>query len=315
MKLPWLLAIAVLVAASLVAGYALGRASVTPGLLSGLPPKGPALATFRGGAVTRADILAALDKQPYALRERLRTFEARRELVEEMVRVELFAVEGERKGLHRDPIFLQRYKDELGRAFLEAEFEAPQRKAGPTDAEVRAFYDQNEAALARPERARVAVVKYAAPSGDAAARAAKRAKAEAALARLRGDRDPRAFARLANAESDDVRSRLANGELPFLTRGEIADWLGPEVADAAFAIPRAGGLAAAVVEAAQGFHVVRFLGREEGYKPSFETLKEAIRERLAAERRRVAYDGFVNRLRTQAGVKLDEKAIEALRVE
>ena len=79
--------------------------------------------------------------------------------------------------------------------------------------------------------------------------------------------------------------------------------------------PKAGDLAAAVVESPRALHVVRLLGREEGYQPSFEEMKEAIRERLAAERRRVAYDAFVEQLRKQAGVKVDEKAIEALRVE
>jgi parvulin-like peptidyl-prolyl isomerase len=221
----------------------------------------------------------------------------------------------ERLGLDRDPEFLRRYKDELGRALLQKELEAPQRKAGPTDAELRAFYDEHRAALARPERARVGVVQYAAPAGDAAARAAKRAKAEAALARLRAARDPRAFARLAVAESDDVRSRLANGELPFLTREEVAAQLGPEVAGAAFAIPRTGELAPSVVEGPRGFHVVKLLGREEGYQPSFEEMRSAIRDRLVADRRRVAHDAFLEGLWRRAEVRLDEKAIEALRID
>ncbi|HSN92123.1 MAG TPA: peptidylprolyl isomerase [Anaeromyxobacteraceae bacterium] len=315
MKRPLLLATVLAAAGSLAAGYALGRASVSPGLLARERGEGPAVATFRGGAVTRAQVVAALEKQPEAYREQLRSPGAKKALVEEMVRVELLAREGERRGHHRDPEFLRRYKDDLGRTFLEKELEAPQRKAAPADAELRAFYDRHREALARPERARIAVVQYAAPTGDAGARAARRAKAEAALARLRGAREPHAFARVAAAESDHVPSRLANGELPFLTRGEIAERLGPEVADAAFALARAGDLAPAAVEGARGFHVVKLLGREDGYQPSFEEMKPAIRERLVAERRSAAHDAFLKALWDEAEVRLDEKQIEALRVE
>jgi parvulin-like peptidyl-prolyl isomerase len=303
---------AVCLAAALGAGIAIGRASVAPGLLSHEESRGPAIATFRGGALPRADVVAALQKQPEALRDQLRTPAAKKALVEEMVRFELLAHEGERTGHQRDPEFLRRYKEQLGRTFVEEEFEEGQRKTAPSDTEIRAFYDEHKAALARPERVRVAVVQYAPGGGDAAS-AAKRARAEAALARLRKDaRDPRAFARVAAAESEDAQTRLTNGELPFLTRDEIARRLGSEVADAAFAVPTSGQLAPKVIESARGFHLVKLLGREEGYAPAFEELKEAIRARLAADRRKVAYDAFLKRLWSEAGVKLDEKAIEAL---
>lgn len=306
--------VAVLVAGALAGGYALGRSSVAPGLLSGEEERGPVLATFRGGALPRAAVLAVLEKQPAAFRDQLRTPAAKRALVEEMVRFELFAREGERRGHHGDAEFLRRYKEELGRRFVEKEVDEPQRKSPPTDAEVKAFYDEHRAALGRPERVRIAVVQYASGGGGAAA-AAKRARAEAALARLRDTRDPSAFARAAQAESEEPQSRLVNGELPFLSRDELAGRLGPEVAEAAFAIPAAGGLAPRVVESAHGLHLVKLLGREEGYQPALEEVKEAIRARLAAERRAAAYDAFLKKLWSEAAVKLDEKAIEGLQVD
>ncbi len=305
---------AIVAAGCLAAGYALGRASVAPGLLGHASRTGPALATFRGGALSRAEVQAALDKQPEAFREQLRTVAARRALVDEMVRFELFAAEGERTGLQRDPDFLRRYKELLGRAWIETAFEAPQRKAAPTDAEVRAFFDANKAALARPTRARIAVVQYAAADGDPTARDAARTRAEAALARLRASKDPYAFARLASAESQEPRSRLTNGELPFQTRDELAERLGADVAAAALDAP-AGALAPRVVESPKGFHVVKVLAREQGYEPAFEEVKDMIRTRLVAERRTAAYEAFLKQLRDSAAVKVDEKAVEALEVD
>lgn len=109
---------AVCLAAALGAGIAIGRASVPPGLLSREESRGPAIATFRGGALAHADVVAALHKQPEAFREQLRTPGAKKALVEEMVRFELLAREGERTGHERDPEFLRRYKEQLGRTFV-----------------------------------------------------------------------------------------------------------------------------------------------------------------------------------------------------
>ncbi|MGB8933460.1 MAG: peptidylprolyl isomerase [Anaeromyxobacteraceae bacterium] len=304
-----------IIACALALAFALGRASVSPGLLAGEERGGPAIASFRGGALPVAAAAAALKKQPEPFRDQLRTPAAKRAVVEELVRFELLALEGERKGLQRDPKLLRRYKEELGRRLVEAEVDEPQRKASPSDDEVRKFYAANEDALGRPERVRLAVVQWAATPGDPGARA-KRARAETALARLKGTpEDAAAFARTARQESEEAGSRLANGELPFLTREELAQRLGKEVADAAFVIPATGQLAPGLVQSAQGLHAVKLLGREEGYRPAFEELKEAIRARLAAERRGVAHDAFVKRIWTEAGVKLDEKAIEALKLD
>ncbi len=44
-------------------------------------------------------------------------------------------------------------------------------------------------------------------------------------------------------------------------------------------------------------------------------MKDAIRSRLAAERRAKAYEALVQRLSREAGVRLDEKAIAELKVE
>lgn len=306
--------IASVVAAALGGAFALGRSSVAPGLLAREARPGPAIATFRGCGLPVAAVTATLEKQPRAFQDQLRTTAAKKVVVEEMVRFELLALAGERKGYQNDPEFVRRYKEELGRRFVEKEVDEPQRKTPPADAEVRAFYDEHKASLGRPERVRIAVVQCAvAPGGEAAP---KRARAEMALARLRGEgRDSTAFARVAQQESEDAQSRLSNGELPFLSGEELAARLGKEVADAAFAIPATGQLAPRVIESARGFHVVKLLGREEGYQPAFEEMKEAIRARLAAERRGVAYDAFLKRIWSEAAVKLDEKAIEALKVD
>lgn len=304
----------VLVLAAALAGYVAGRRSIPPGPLGADVADGPSVATFRGGRLPASAVEAELRAQPAAFRDQLDTPEARRALVEGLVRMEVLAREAERKGYHRDPDFVRRYKEELGRAFLEKELEEPQRKAPPTDAEVRAYYDANRASLARPERVRVAAISFLAAADDAA-RGAKRARAQAALAKVRrAPADVELFASVARAETEDAQARLTSGEQPFLTREELAERLGPEVADAAAALAP-GAIAPAVVEAARGLHVVKLLGREDGYAPSFEELEEPIRLRLAAERRAAAQRTLLERVAKDAGVKLDDDAIAAVKLD
>ncbi len=298
-----------------LAGYLYGRHSAATSPLSAASAGGPAVARFRGGALPQAAVEAEIAKQPEVMRAALRDPAVRKAFTEGFVRLELFAREAERRDLQKDPEFVRRYKEALGKFYVEKVFEEPQRKAAPTDEEVRSFFEANRAGLGRPERARIAVVTYQAPEDDAAARAAKRRKAEAALARLRGKDDAATFAALARAESEDPDSRRTNGELPFATREELSRRLGAEVAEAVFAPEATGALVSRVIESAGALHVVKVLGHEEGYAPALEELKESIRSRLAAERRGAAFEAFLARLWKDAGVTVDEKAVAELHVD
>lgn len=300
--------------AAFAAGHVVGRRSVVPGLLDAGRLAGASVATFRGGAIASADVEALLASHPEAFRAQLRSPEARKAFVEDLVRRELLAREGERRGLHREREFLRRYQEDLARALLEKEIDAPQRDAEPTDAEVRAFYDEHRDSLSRPGRVRLAAVSWLAPSADAAQRRQKRARADAALARLRGSRDPFLFGELVRSESEDAEARRTAGELPLLTRDELAQRLGAEVAGAAFADDAPTGLLPRVVETAGGLHVVKLLGREAGYAPALEEVREAIRARLASERRAVARAAFLERIWKDAAVTLDTQAIERLSI-
>jgi parvulin-like peptidyl-prolyl isomerase len=295
-------------------GYAYGRHAAATSPLAVPVADGPAIARYRDGAVPRAEVEAEIAKQPDVLRAALRAPGARKTFTEGIVRSEVFAHEAERQGLQKDPEFVRRYREVLGRFYVERTFEAPQKKAAPTDDEVRAFFEANRKALGRPDRVRVAVVSYAAPEGDAS-RPARRAKAEAALAKLRTKNDAATFAALARTESDDPATRLTNGELPFGTRDELAARLGAEVADAAFALQGGDGLVPRVVETPRAFLVVKVLGHEQGYEPALEEVRDQIRSRLATERRATAYQAFLDRTWKEAEVVGDEKAVAELHVD
>jgi hypothetical protein len=299
----WPLHAAVAVAIAAI-GFLVGRASVADGVLSTARESDAPVARFDGGTLG-AD----------ALREPLANVpdpRHRREAVEQLVRIRLLALRGEEAGLHRTPEFVGRYAEELARAYVEKAFEEPFKKKLPTEDEVRAFFDENRAKLGRPRRLRVGHVAFLAPAADAAAREQKRRAAEKALgdARRRAG-DDYAFGEIALTRSEDPRSRGVAGELPFLTREEIAARLGAAAADAAEATAP-GRLVGRVVETAQGFQVLKVLAVEDPHDAAYDELRDAIRARLTADRREKAFDEFAGAIWKGADVRIDEKALERL---
>lgn len=143
-----------------------------------------------------------------------------------------------------------------------------------TDQDVASEYNANSESYRKKEEVQVRHVLFksdASPAQDAAAKA----KADAALARLRKGAD---FAALAKAESEDPGSKESGGSLGSFPRGRMVK----EFEDAAFAA--APGTLAGPVKTPFGWHVIRVEGKTpERVQPLFEAAP-AIRSRLTEQR-------------------------------
>ncbi len=268
---------------------------------------GRRVAAFRGGVVGASAARAALLQEPAALRS-ANTQVARR-VVDDLVRSRILAALAVEKGYDRDPDFAHRQAEQLASLYLEREFEAPERGKAPIDDEVRAYFDAHHADFTRPERVRIAVIAF--PGATPAERSAKRGKAEAALSEARKrEKDYYSFGELARQRSEDPTTASRQGELPFMTREELAAAAGPGVATAAFGMPDPGKVHPTVIETASGLFVLKLLGREAARDPKFEDLRDTLRARLASERRAEHRKAFLDRIWKEADVRVDEAALQ-----
>lgn len=291
-------------AAIAVASFLLGRLTAPHGLIDEISRRGDKVASFSGGSIGIDDALEVVPEGA--------TKDQAKGAVEAMIRMRVLAARAEEAKLHLTPQFLSRYAEELAGLYVIERFEKPFQKQLPTDDDVKKFFAENRARLGRVERVRLAHIALAAPKGDAAARAKKRAEALQLLAELRRTRtDEYAFGRSAMTRSDDPATRGTSGELPFMAREEVAQRLGPEVAAAAFEAKTAGVIDAPL-ETEQGFQLVKVLGREEGREAALEDVRDAIRSRLAADRHEKAIKAFMDGVWADAGIKFDEKALDRL---
>jgi peptidyl-prolyl cis-trans isomerase C len=308
MKKPLIVVVVVLSAAG---GYWAGRGARPAGLLDASSSSGPIVARFAGHALRASDVQARVAALPEMVRARLSAPEARRQLVEELVREQVLARLAEEKGYQRDPELARRWAEEFGRFYVEKEFEEPERRKAPGDEELRRYFDEHRAELSRPERVRVALIAFKVAS--AAEREKKRALARATLAEARaGAKDYYAFGNLARARSEDERTRASSGEIGYASREDLERGYGAELARAAFELKASGELRSAPVESADALYLVKLVGRESAYEPRFEAVRDTLQARLGGERRNADRRRFLDQVWKQADVKIDEEAVRAL---
>ena len=263
--------------------------------------------------ITLGDYVAALEHMDQFDRLRYQSAERRKELLDEMINVELLAQEATAKGYDKDPLAEQ----EL-RAILRDSMLAEARKSVPTpaeipEAEVRAWFEAHRAEYKDPERRRVSVVvlKDEATAKDALAQAQK-AESAAAFGLLVKGRSIDPHAR------DDVPVDLA-GDLGIVSppgdpRGE-----NPRVPEAVrvalFAIPDVGRVHDAVVPAGGRFYVVRLSQKLSAHERSYEEAERTIRVKLAQDRLRAKEDELLAELRKTVKVEIDESAVGTVKVD
>jgi peptidyl-prolyl cis-trans isomerase C len=163
-----------------------------------------------------------------------------------------------------------------------------------TDAEVGQFYAANAESFALPEQvqARHILVQFA-EDDDAAAKQAKRAKAEGLLAQIKGGA---AFEELARTNSD-CPSAAEGGDLGFFERGQMV----PAFDDAAFALKP--GEVSGVVETEYGYHIIKLEARKAAGTISREEAAPQITEYLRAQKTEAAVDTLLKELRAAAKIE------------
>jgi peptidyl-prolyl cis-trans isomerase C len=119
-----------------------------------------------------------------------------------------------------------------------------------------------------------------------------------------------AFQQAVGEFTEDAATKGVSGDLGFKSAEELEKSFGKEVATAAFALK--AGETSGVVEGAQGVYVIRVAGVQEELSRSFDQVKAQINQKLSRERRTKEFDDLVKKLREEAKVVVDDKALEAV---
>jgi peptidyl-prolyl cis-trans isomerase C len=274
---------------------------------------GPVVAKGQGIAITEQDFKARLDEQSPFIRSRYTTLERKKEFLDNLIRFEVLAREAEKQGLAKDPDVQNTMKKIMVQKLVQKNFTDGDGAKSIPDAELQAYYDSHKSDYFRPRKVRLAAVVWNAPEGSPE-RAKDLAAAKKALAKLRAEekKNALAFAQAVNEHSEDPATKAAAGDLNYKSQEELAQAYGKAFADAAFALK--SGETSGVLEAPQGLYVVKATGEQQELNRPFDQVKSQIANKLFRERKTKEFDEWLKKLREEAKITVDDKALEAIDV-
>jgi parvulin-like peptidyl-prolyl isomerase len=261
------------------------------------------LAKVGDSTITLGDYVAALEHMDQFDRLRYQSPERRKELLDELVEVELLAQEATTKGYDKDPVAQQ----EL-RAVLRTGAQQPSEIA---EADARAYYEAHKADYKDPERRRISmiVLKDEASANAALTQAKGSAAAQWGELVRKSSIDPQAKANV----PVDLAGDFGLVSPPGDARGENAR-VPAEVRAAAFELDKKDDVLGRVVKSGDKFYIVRMTQKNDAHERTFTEAERAIRVRIAQDRAKAKEDETYQSLRKQFPVKIDEAALANVHV-
>jgi peptidyl-prolyl cis-trans isomerase C len=165
-----------------------------------------------------------------------------------------------------------------------------------TEADARAFYDENTAEFEQPDVVRAShILIRVDEDADEETVAAAQKKAADLAAQARGGAD---FGALAEEFSEDPTAKQNAGDLNFFPKDRMV----PEFAEAAFAMEV--DTISDPVRTNFGWHVIKVTDKKEAQTLPFDDVKNDIMEYLKENKQQQAVEGVISKLREDAQVEI-----------
>jgi peptidyl-prolyl cis-trans isomerase C len=265
--------------------------------------------------ITLGDFVAGVEHMDQFDRLRYQSPERRRELLAEMINMQLLADEAKEKGYDKDPKVAQELRAVLRDAMLaEAHKDAPTQSEIPAS-DVRDYFDKHKDMFKDPERRRLSVIVLSDPvSAAAALEAAKKTTTATQWGEVVRARsvDPTAKSNVPIDLVGDYGIVSAKAEGPTEANAKAP----PEVRAALFELENVGDIYDKVVAASDHkFYVVRFTQKFDARDRPFNEAERSIRVKLVQEKVREKEDALLAQLKTEFPVQIDEKVLATVRVD
>jgi peptidyl-prolyl cis-trans isomerase C len=294
---------------AVLTGISLGACKKSSGPTSeaapttGSPGDSQPVARIDDTVITVGDVQDRISKMAPFPRGRYVSLEKKKEMLDNLIRIEVMAKEAEKRGYDQDPEVVRVKKQQMISKFLQKEFESKLRVEDVPDADVQKYYGEHPEEFNRPEEVRVSQVLLK-----------DKARADKVVAEARaGDKnDAKVFRELVTKYSEDEDSKPRGGDL---TSFDKASTLYPKpVVEAAFALKDIGDISAPV-KSDKGYHVLRLTQKRPGFSRPLAEVKRQIQQRLFREMRTKALDAFVADLKKKYAVTIDEANLAKVTVD
>jgi len=274
---------------------------------------GKVLAKVGDKEITLGEYAATLERMDQFERLRYQSAERRKQLLDEIIKVELLAAEAKRRGLDQKPETQERIRQLLRNEILQETREKIPAPASIPESEVRAYYDAHRDEFREPERRRVSHIVMS-----------DEAKAKKVL-ELAEKATPMEWGRLVQEHSLEkppkpsptspleLAGDLGIASPPGDPRGDNPK-VPEELRKAVFRIEKVGGVLNEIVPVVGRFHIVRLAGKTEARDRAFAEAERTIRVTILQKLARDAEDQLEKELRGRFPVQVDDAALAKVSV-
>ncbi|GBE36325.1 putative peptidyl-prolyl cis-trans isomerase Cbf2 precursor [bacterium BMS3Bbin07] len=258
--------------------------------------KAPAdyIAKVDGAYIMGKDLKKQFNALPDFMKTIYNNAEGKKKLADELVKKELIYLEAKKQGLEQSPEYLEKLKEfqklSLISMLLTKEIE---EKAKVTEEDVKKYYDTHPDEFST-DRARASHILVS-----------TKEEADSLLKKLKAGED---FAALAKKNSIDKGSAAKGGDLGFFGRGQMV----PEFEKTVFSMKK--GEISEPVKTQFGYHIIKLTDLEKGEKAGFDKVKESLSKKLLTEKRRAAFDSYIEKLKNSYKVEINEDKLKDLKL-
>ncbi len=265
-------------------------------------------------AITVGDFAATLERMNAFDRLRFQTKKRRRQLMQELIDIELLAQEARRRGLDKEPAVQEAIRQVLREAVLAKARQGLPAPAEISAAQVQEYYDSHKEKFREPERRRVAAIVL----GDA-----DKAKEVMGLAKKidTGQKWGELF-----FEHSLTAPKKRNKHAPADLAGDLGI-VGPpgdpkgdnknvpkKVREVAFKLAKVGDIHPKLIKDKNSWFIVRLAGMSKGHTRSIAEADRAIRVAILQQMVRDREAALEKKLRARFPVKVDDKALEGVKL-
>ena len=284
-----------------------------PGKAAGGSPSAPPqsaeelktpLAKIDDVVITLGEFQERINRQSPYIRARYTSLEQKKEFLDSLVRFEILAKEAYRRGYDKDPEVIRTMKQVMIQKLMRDEFDAKVTADTVSDAEMKTYYDANVADYVKPEEVRVSAIILK-----------NKAQADRVLLEAKGDagKTNKGFRDLVTKYSADEETKLRGGDLRYVDASNKD--LPQPVIKAAFTLMNTGDVSG-VVDAGNGqFFILKQTGRRKAMTKTFDDAKPQIRNKLFREKRLQAQKDFIDNLKNQAKIEINEPNLAKVRID
>ena len=253
----------------------------------------PVIAEVAKESITQDDFIREVSRVPEWARAQFQGDEGKEKFLEELIKRELIYQQAQKMRLNKDKEYLDKVEEfkkmTLVSLILKKEVE---EKAEMSDAEVKAFFDQNEDKFTVGTQLRASHILVETED-----------EANAIHDKIKNGAD---FAKLATSLSKDKGSAEKGGDLGYFGRGKMV----PEFERAAASLKP--GEVSSPVRTRFGFHIIKLRDIKKGDPANFDQSKESIKKQLLAEKKKQLFESYVKNLQSEAKIIKNTPALTAI---